>query len=1026
MDSTQGGSGQQNVMKLEGSRNWNVWKFQTSVLLRGQGLYKIVDGTTVKPEDDTQRSTWETQDARAQTLIVTRMTEEVMLHIISCDTAAAMWRKLLSVYEQKSETSIHIVQQRFFQFKFEEGTEMSVFIKKDYKHFISAWESAPDDKQTYDNLVARLLIEEERIKETNAVYGVCGKEITKSQWLVDSGASEHMCCDYKLFNSYSTVKDKSVIVGNGTKINVKGCGQVALQVWNGSEWIDTTIDNVLHVPELKTNLFSVNCATSRGYVIVTEENKCKFYKQNKVMAIAERRGSMYYLDFRYFNAYTANLADVCCDLREWHEKLVHQNIVYVKDVLKKNNINIKNANVQTCESCLKGKIHRLPYPVSNNVTSRVCEIIHADTCGPMEKPSIGGSRYFVVFKDEYSKYRRVFFVKTKDEIKSCIKNFISQAENETGNKIKIFRSDNGTEFINKENGVAERENRILVEAARTMLYAKDLPISLWAESVNTAAYKSEVETKRDIVFVNNSPVKPIQQCETINYIEDSVEVPATVEVGAQVEDTSAAGMSSPQSPTMDGDDSQHTMQSDSEGSVYEPSDSDECGEVVRRDVDPKNKRIRKQTVFYNCNNVMLDNCEPKTYCEAMNSPDACKWQEAIQRELKTLKDNNTWSICDIPDNEKVISSKWVFKIKRNNSNIQYKARLVARGLVYKCDDSNLVGFCDADWEGPSRQEVHYWLLLHVFNCLISWCSKKQSTVSLSSAESEYVAMSMAGSEACWIANVLCDFNESKIVGGVPYATFLSACQTLNLSDQQWDKCIHDTYNTAHPNQDRRSLTVVVQEHQVAVSVFTVDSRQRPAAHASACRSGIGRQLYQDYHISRECEKPPATMPSRSRPTPTGTNAGRPACVCAAEHARRAPRFAPRPRPACYFSALVRPPRRLPDAEVYDAPRAYHAADGGAPPDIVGTITGMEPMLGAPRRSEILPGRGPEREEDSGSLTRAASDATAESPVRAASTWSAFIGVRRAAVVCMRRSSCAAPRQPPLHNPVPPPDAEPMR
>ncbi|GBP01126.1 Retrovirus-related Pol polyprotein from transposon TNT 1-94 [Eumeta japonica] len=613
MDSTQGGSGQQNVMKLEGSRNWNVWKFQTSVLLRGQGLYKIVDGTTVKPEDDTQRSTWETQDARAQTLIVTRMTEEVMLHIISCDTAAAMWRDVCVL------SKVHEMQNQLKQL----GENMSdkfvitkvlMSLPEDYKHFISAWESAPDDKQTYDNLVARLLIEEERIKEKAG--------------------------------------QRRLRLGNGTKINVKGCGQVALQVWNGSEWIDTTIDNVLHVPELKTNLFSVNCATSRGYVIVTEENKCKFYKQNKVMAIAERRGSMYYLDFRYFNAYTANLADVCCDLREWHEKLVHQNIVYVKDVLKKNNINIKNANVQTCESCLKGKIHRLPYPVSNNVTSRVCEIIHADTCGPMEKPSIGGSRYFVVFKDEYSKYRRVFFVKTKDEIKSCIKNFISQAENETGNKIKIFRSDNGTEFINKEvrevfqnkgiihqtsvtftpeqNGVAERENRILVEAARTMLYAKDLPISLWAESVNTAAYvinrtgkssiegkspyelwssksydinnlkifgttvyvhipkekrhkwdakgekgimvgygetikgyrvyfpqKSEVETKRDIVFVNNSPVKPIQQCETINYIEDSVEVPATVEVGAQVEDTSAAGMSSPQSPTMDGDDSQH-------------------------------------------------------------------------------------------------------------------------------------------------------------------------------------------------------------------------------------------------------------------------------------------------------------------------------------------------------------------------------------------------------------------------------------------------------------------------------------
>lgn len=34
-----------------------------------------------------------------------------------------------------------------------------------YKHFVSAWQSAPDEKQTYDNLVARLLIEEERLNE---------------------------------------------------------------------------------------------------------------------------------------------------------------------------------------------------------------------------------------------------------------------------------------------------------------------------------------------------------------------------------------------------------------------------------------------------------------------------------------------------------------------------------------------------------------------------------------------------------------------------------------------------------------------------------------------------------------------------------------------------------------------------------------------------------------------------------------------------------------------------------------------
>ncbi|GBP58800.1 hypothetical protein EVAR_25873_1 [Eumeta japonica] len=108
--------------------------------------------------------------------------------------------------------------------------------------------------------------------------------------------------------------------------------------------------------------------------------------------------------------------------------------------------------------------------------------------------------------------------------------------------------------------------------------------------------------------------------------------------------------------------------------------------------------------------------------------------------------------------------------------------------------------------------------------------------------------------------------------------------------------------------------------------------------------------HHDYHISRECDKPPATMPSRSRPTPTGTNAGRPACVCAAEHARRAPRYAPRPGPACYFAARHRGhPGRAEHAGMA-APGAYRTLKcrraarlpccrrRGASPDIVGTIT----------------------------------------------------------------------------------------
>lgn len=90
-------------------------------------------------------------------------------------------------------------------------------------------------------------------KKMSNAFVVCNSEdekYEKSKWLVDSGASEHMCFDRSLLSSFSSVSQKSVIVGNGATISVLGSGQMAVQVHNGSEWVDTTIDNVLFVPEL--------------------------------------------------------------------------------------------------------------------------------------------------------------------------------------------------------------------------------------------------------------------------------------------------------------------------------------------------------------------------------------------------------------------------------------------------------------------------------------------------------------------------------------------------------------------------------------------------------------------------------------------------------------------------------------------------------------------------------------------------------------------------------------------------------
>ena len=73
--------------------------------------------------------------------------------------------------------------------------------------------------------------------------------------------------------------------------------------------------------------------------------------------------------------------------------------------------------------------------------------------------------------------------------------------------------------------------------------------------------------------------------------------------------------------------------------------------------------------------------EPQSYEEAINSHEKDLWLKAMEKELQTLNTNNTWSIVDLPANNKPISTRWVYKIKKNDDkSLSYKARLVARGF----------------------------------------------------------------------------------------------------------------------------------------------------------------------------------------------------------------------------------------------------------------------------------------------------------------------------------------------------------
>nr|GEW57200.1 hypothetical protein [Tanacetum cinerariifolium] len=128
--------------------------------------------------------------------------------------------------------------------------------------------------------------------------------------------------------------------------------------------------------------------------------------------------------------------------------------------------------------------------------------------GPTFVKSMNKKSHCLVVTDDYSRFTWVFFLATKNETSSILKTFITGLENQLSLKVKIIRSDNETEFKNhdlnqfygmkgikrefsvprtpQQNGIAERKNRTLIEAARTMLADSLLPVPFWAEAVNTA------------------------------------------------------------------------------------------------------------------------------------------------------------------------------------------------------------------------------------------------------------------------------------------------------------------------------------------------------------------------------------------------------------------------------------------------------------------------------------------------------------------------------------------------------------
>ncbi|GJR99553.1 putative ribonuclease H-like domain-containing protein [Tanacetum coccineum] len=245
----------------------------------------------------------------------------------------------------------------------------------------------------------------------------------------------------------------------------------------------------------------------------------KLLDESQVLLKVPRQNNMYSFDLKNVvpsGGLTCLFAKATIDESNlWHRRLGHINFKTMNKLVKGNLVRGLPSklfeNDHTYVACQKGKKYKASCKTKLvSSISQLLQMLHMDLFWPTSVRGINHKIYCLVVTNDYSRFSWVFFLATKDETSGILKTFITGIENQINHKVKIIRCDNGTEFKNndmnqfcglkginiefsvaktpQQNGVVERKNRTLIEAAKTMLVDSLLPTTFWAEAVSSACY----------------------------------------------------------------------------------------------------------------------------------------------------------------------------------------------------------------------------------------------------------------------------------------------------------------------------------------------------------------------------------------------------------------------------------------------------------------------------------------------------------------------------------------------------------
>ncbi|GJV62363.1 putative RNA-directed DNA polymerase [Tanacetum coccineum] len=243
------------------------------------------------------------------------------------------------------------------------------------------------------------------------------------------------------------------------------------------------------------------------------------------------------LDISYLRIKNLNLRNVVGTSNQCEGLYYYNDQEPVLNVLKNSLQFDKKDHDVFCETCQRAKQTREPFPLSDHTSKFWGDLVHLDLWGPYKVSSSEGFRYFLTVVNDFTRDVWVYLIETKDEVLHFITLFYNLIENQFKRKIKVFRIDNGTKFVNQtvnkfcvekeiihqtscaytpqQNEVAERKHRHLLNVARSLLFQGGIPLKMWTECILTASYL--INRLHSSVLNGKSPYEMIyKKCPTLS------------------------------------------------------------------------------------------------------------------------------------------------------------------------------------------------------------------------------------------------------------------------------------------------------------------------------------------------------------------------------------------------------------------------------------------------------------------------------------------------------------------------------